>query len=212
MGDEQQQLTVRTMPANYHENWGISREAVETFWERAASHILAEEDKGNMRPTKDKIYRMVQEANPELYPAKMPFTLKETWWSDPEWKQYLALRRQEHYLRTMPTRIEITRYANQLLQAAGTELVKRVYEDPESVPTKELVSIMREATKALVEVDADIRVAQGDESGNKVTLNVYQFLEQLPPDRREVVAAAIASKQVGAVIEPQPEKVKVLGR
>ena len=210
MGDAKQHLTVRTMPANYDEQWGISREAVESFWERAATHILAMEDEGKMRPTREQVWRRVQEANPDLYPYKAPATLWNTWWGDPDWKAYLALRRQEHYLRTMPSRIEITRYANQLLQAAGSELVKRMYEDPTSVPTKDLVSIMREATKALVDVDSDIRIAQGEETGRKVTVNVLQFLEQLPPERRDLVAARLASSEVGSLLEPAPVKVRVL--
>lgn len=174
----------------------LSREAYATLWERAATHVLLREDQGEMNPTMENVWSDMHNENPDLYPPRAPAKMRYGWFHDPDFREYLALRRQEHYIRTMPARSEIRRYHAKILEMAGSELVRRLHEAPDSISNRDLLQALRSSTQAVAALEGDINIAQGEQTGNQLQVNVFQFLEKAPPERREVLAAALAKRGV----------------
>jgi hypothetical protein len=181
----------------WHPNCTLTEEAMETLWERAATRILEEEDKHNLSATPKTVWKGLHEDYPDLYPGNMPPSLTREWHKDPHWLTYLAFRRQEHLIRTMPTRQHIMKYMNPILELSGGEVVRRLLTDPESISNKDLLTAIKASTSALASLEKDVKTAAGVETGKKVPIAAFQFMQSLPEERKAILAAALVDELFG---------------
>lgn len=191
---------LQTAP-KWHERWAITEEAASHLWEIAASYVMELEDQGKRKPGLPEVWKLMHERHPEWYPAKTPSTLHNHWWYNEDWRAYLAVRRQEHILRTMPSRLQIRRYYTQMHDLFSNMLLDRAMSDPDSFSNKQLLEIVRETSTGLDALDKDVQVAAGAETGNTIKIDVFQFLDKLPRDRQNVVIAKMINERVHGELE-----------
>lgn len=185
------------------EQWGITEEAASHLWELAASYVLEIEDSTHdPKVSREMVWNLLHQRHPEWYPATPPHTLRDHWWGNADWKSYLALRRQEHLLRTMPTRLQIQRYYGHLGAIFSEMLTERAINNPDSFSNRDLISALKEINGGLMNIEEDKRKAAGEETNQNIKIDVFQFLDKLPRDRQNVVIGKLTRERIKPALEP----------
>lgn len=193
---------VPTAPA-WNQSWGISEEAASHLWELAAGYVLEIEDSTHeTNVSRELIWKELHVRHPEWYPERPPHTLRDHWWGNDGWKSYLAIRRQEHLLRTMPTRFQIKRYYSHLHDLFADMLIQRAVNDPDSFSNAQALAVLKEANSGLMAIDDDIKKASGEETGRPIKVDVFQFLEKMPRDRQNVIIGKLVRERVAPALDP----------
>jgi hypothetical protein len=190
---------VSTKP-KWCEQWGISKEAADALWEIAASIVLEIEDRTHQEPSRETVWKELNKRHPDWYPSRPPHTLRDHWWNNPQWKQYLAIRRQEHLIRTMPARLQIQRYYGHMQKIFSDMLLERAMNSPDTFTNAQLLSILKEVNSALMEITEYKKKAAGEETEQRIQVNVFEFLEKMPRDRQNAIIGKLVREKVRPAI------------
>jgi hypothetical protein len=71
---------------------------------------------------------------------------------------------------------------------------------PDTFTNAQLLSILKEVNSGLMEITEDKKKAAGEETEQRIQVNVFEFLEKMPRDRQNAIIGKLVREKVRPAI------------